>query len=110
GQRSEARSSDGCKTSSDFSHALGFTTGPASQTHHQLMAAESRGVRAVGLEPTNSFEHGHLKPACLPISSRPRRRDRTAPSTPPIFVGSTAYVRGKRSAEEFERVQRLAAA
>lgn len=39
------------------------------------------GVRAEGLEPSNSFEHRHLKPACLPISSRPRRSDRTA-STP----------------------------
>ena len=35
-------------------------------------------VRAVGLEPTRSFEHGHLKPACLPVSPRPQRADRTA--------------------------------
>ena len=40
-------------------------------------ASEQR-VRAVGLEPTRSLEHGHLKPACLPITSRPRRADRTA--------------------------------
>jgi DNA-binding transcriptional regulator of glucitol operon len=28
-------------------------------------------VRAEGLEPSSSFEHGHLKPARLPISPRP---------------------------------------
>lgn len=28
-------------------------------------------MRAEGLEPPSSFEHWHLKPACLPISSRP---------------------------------------
>ena len=35
-------------------------------------------VREVGLEPTRSLEHGHLKPACLPVTSRPRRADPTA--------------------------------
>jgi integrase len=34
-------------------------------------AGECR-VRAEGLEPSSSFEHGHLKPARLPISPRPR--------------------------------------
>ena len=29
-------------------------------------------MRAEGLEPPSSFEHWHLKPACLPISPRPR--------------------------------------
>src|ERR1044072_2203376 len=31
-------------------------------------------MRAEGLEPPSSFEHRHLKPACLPISPRPRER------------------------------------
>jgi hypothetical protein len=39
---------------------------------------QGTGVRAVGLEPTRSLEHGHLKPACLPVTSRPQRGDRTA--------------------------------
>lgn len=34
-------------------------------------------MRAVGLEPTRSFEHGHLKPARQPIAPRPRRAHRT---------------------------------
>ena len=29
-------------------------------------------VRAMGLEPTRSYEHRHLKPACLPIPARSR--------------------------------------
>lgn len=29
-------------------------------------------MRAEGLEPSRSLEHGHLKPACLPVTSRPR--------------------------------------
>ena len=35
-------------------------------------------VRAVGLEPTSSFEHRHLKPARQPIAPRPRDGDATA--------------------------------
>jgi hypothetical protein len=30
-------------------------------------------VRAEGLEPSSSFEHGHLKPACLPSFTTPAR-------------------------------------
>lgn len=35
-------------------------------------AGTRRDVRAEGLEPSSSSEHRHLKPACLPISPRPR--------------------------------------
>ena len=72
-------------------------------------------MRAVGLEPTRSFEHGHLKPACLPVSSRPRRGHRTRSRVE--SVGGAFYVGGiqrrgatMRSAEEFNEVQRLVAA
>jgi hypothetical protein len=34
-------------------------------------------VRAEGLEPSCSFEHRHLKPACQPIASRPQSLDPT---------------------------------
>src|SRR5687767_10605781 len=29
-------------------------------------------MRAEGLEPPSAFAHGHLKPACFPVSPRPR--------------------------------------
>ena len=46
-------------------------------------------VRAEGLEPSRSSEHRHLKPACLPIPSRPRRGDRTARVTDKSHSGGT---------------------
>jgi hypothetical protein len=51
----------------------------------------TRRVRAEGLEPSNSLEHRHLKPACLPISSRPQGADRTARLSDK-FVGGPTYL------------------
>ncbi len=36
-------------------------------------------MRAEGLEPTRSFEHRDLNPACLPVPARPRGANRTSP-------------------------------
>jgi hypothetical protein len=36
-------------------------------------------VRAEGFEPSRSFEHGHLKPACLPFHHARKLHERTAP-------------------------------
>ena len=55
-------------------------------------------VRAVGLEPTSSFEHRHLKPACLPVSPRPQRADRTA-SVLSELVGGASYLDGRHPTE-----------
>ena len=71
-------------------------------------------MRAVGLEPTRSLEHGHLKPACLPVSSRPQRADRTAarPVCRRRFLPWRHPTKGAtmRSAEEFNNVRQLIAA
>lgn len=41
-------------------------------------------VRAEGLEPSSSFEHGHLKPERLPVSPRPQANDPIAAIERPI--------------------------
>ena len=61
----------------------------------------------MGLEPTSSFEHRHLKPACLPVSSRPRRSDLNAGSSiicrqrRLVFAVLREERRTVRSAEEY---------
>lgn len=73
-------------------------------------------VRAVGFEPTRSFEHRHLKPACLPFHHA-RIVAIVPPKPSPRYVGRAAYLeenaerRGQRvrSAEEFEAAMRLIA-
>ena len=71
-QRSSRSCGSHCDTSKDLLHALSLSERLAFQTRHHLLTA-SKKVRAVGLEPTCSFEHGHLKPARKPISPRPQR-------------------------------------
>jgi hypothetical protein len=74
-------------------------------------------VRAVGLEPTCSFEHGHLKPARKPNFATPAAWPSYLPfrasNLSVVIPTLTLRVREDgvvRSAEEFSGVQRLIAA
>src|SRR5215211_293920 len=74
-------------------------------------------VRAEGLEPSRSFEHGHLKTACMPDSTTPAAWPIVPRRSPRNSVGGAAYLgtspaRGAYawSAEQFEAAKRLIAA
>jgi integrase len=61
-------------------------------------------VRAEGFEPSCSFEHRHLKPACIPVPSRPQAVDRTAPLVDesvggPAYLGFITVTRGAQSCD-----------
>src|SRR6478609_1626051 len=75
-------------------------------------------MRAEGLEPPSSFEHWHLKPACLPISSRPlasilvahaRRRGHPADKVESNVCSFHFRTGPMRSRSEFLAVRRLVA-
>lgn len=69
-----------------------WPTSPLSASDWQARAPRSdhHVVRAVGFEPTRSFEHGHLRTARQPVAPRPQDADRTA-SLAPRFVGGLSY-------------------
>ena len=77
-----------------------------------------REVRAEGIEPSSSLEHGHLKPACLPSFTTPAacRSYRLGPSgicrRRHLLWGTSPNERGVdvRSAEQFDAAKRLTAA
>jgi Homeodomain-like domain len=56
-------------------------------------------MRAEGLEPSSSFEHRLLKPGCLPVPPRPRRKCRGAEG----IVRHVVHIGNMRSREEFEQ-------
>ncbi len=47
---------------------------PVQAVHARDDCSKHSMVRAVGLEPTRSFEHRHLKPARQPVAPRPQAR------------------------------------
>ena len=49
-----------------------YPSRPCSDTSPACIQATAAIVRAEGLEPSRSLEHGHLKPGCLPIPPRPQ--------------------------------------
>ena len=80
--------------------------------------ATTASVRAEGLEPSSSFEHGHLKPARLPISPRPQclaivpslQSSNLSAVSLNLASSETTGNGVVRCIEEFETVQRLIAA
>jgi hypothetical protein len=63
-------------------------------------------VGEVGLEPTRPFEHGLLRPACLPISALAQRCGeggiRTLDRIAPITVFETARFNHSRTSPELD--------